>query len=67
MLLQGDPDDQALRSANRALTGRRTREATRFASIELRFTDNRSGPWEMAAVMSLGVAASLAVLALWFL
>jgi hypothetical protein len=58
--------DTALRAANLALSGRRHREASRFASIELRFVDPRSGPWEMAAILSVGVAAVLIVIGLWF-
>ena len=59
--------DPALRAANLALSGRRHREASRFASIELRFTDPRTGPWEAAALVSVAVAAFLVVLAVWFL
>jgi hypothetical protein len=58
--------DSALRAANLALSGRRHREASRFASIELRFVDPRSGPWEMAAMLSVAMAAVLAVIGLWF-
>jgi hypothetical protein len=58
--------DSALRAANLALSGRRHREASRFASIELRFVDPRSGPWEMAALMSVAVAAVLIVVGFWF-
>ena len=59
--------DSALRAANLALSGRQRREASRFASIELRFTDPRTGPWEMAAMMSIAVASMLVVIGLWFL
>lgn len=59
--------DPALRAANVALSGRRHREASRFASIELRFTDPRTGPWEVAAVVSVAVASFLIVLGVWFL
>ncbi len=65
-----DPEhalDPALRAANQALSGRRRREASRFASIELRFTDPRTGPWEVAAMMSVGVAATLVIIGLWFM
>lgn len=58
--------DPALSEANQALSGRRTREASRFASIELRFTDARSGAWHVAAMMSVGLLAVLCVLGLWF-
>jgi hypothetical protein len=59
--------DPALRAANLAFSGRRRREASRFASIELRFTDPRTGPWEVAAVLSVAVASVLIVLGVWFL
>ena len=39
--------DPALRAANQALSGRKRREVSRIASIELRFTDARSGAWEV--------------------
>lgn len=59
--------DPGLRAANQALTGRRQREASRFASIELRFPDARTGPWEAAAMASIGFASLLVVIGLWFL
>ena len=59
--------DPGLRAANLALSGGRHREASRFASIELRFTDPRTGPWEAAALVSVAVASFLIVLAVWFL
>ncbi|MBN2194496.1 MAG: hypothetical protein JW751_16885 [Polyangiaceae bacterium] len=59
--------DPALRAANQALSGTRQREASRFASIELRFTDPRTGPWEIAAMGAVGLASTLFVLGLWFL
>ena len=59
--------DPALRAANLALSGRRHREASRFASIELRFTDPRTGPWEAAALVSVAVASFLIVLGVWFM
>ncbi len=59
--------DPALRAANLALSGRRQREASRFASIELRFPDSRTGPWEAAAMASVAFAAGLLVLGLWLL
>ena len=58
--------DSALRAANLALSGRRRREASRFASIELRFTDRQSGPWELIAVATVAVASFLIVIGLWF-
>ncbi len=61
------PMDSALRAANLALSGQRHREASRFASIELRFSDPRTGPWEMAAMASVAVASLVIVLGVWFL
>ncbi|MEZ4224605.1 MAG: hypothetical protein R3B13_26885 [Polyangiaceae bacterium] len=61
------PMDSALRAANLALSGQRSREASRFASIELRFSDPRTGPWEMAAMASVAVVALLFVVGVWFL
>jgi len=59
--------DRALRAANVAIAGQRRREASRFASIELRFTDPQVGPWEMAALSTVAFAAVLFVLGMWFL
>ncbi len=59
--------DPALRAANAALLGRSQRETGRFAAIELRFSNNRSGPWEAAAMFSVALMALLAVAGLWFL
>lgn len=59
--------DPALRAANLALSGSRRREAGRFASIELRFTDPRTGPWEAAAMTSVALAALVCVIGLWFM
>lgn len=58
--------DPALRAANLALTGRKHREVSRLASIELRFVDSKSGPWEAAAMLAVGVLAMLSVAAVWF-
>jgi hypothetical protein len=60
------PLDTALRAANLALNGQQRREASRFASIELRFADRRTGPWEMAAMASVALASLLIVIGLWF-
>jgi hypothetical protein len=59
--------DSALRAANLALSGQQRREASRFASIELRFTDPRTGPWELAAMASVAFASFLVVIGLWLL
>lgn len=58
--------DPALRAANSALSGRKHREVSRLASIELRFVDSQSGPWEAAAMVAVGLSAVLTVLAAWF-
>jgi hypothetical protein len=63
----GQPLDLALRAANAAFAGRQRREANRFASIELRFSDPKAGPWEAAALVSVALGAVLVVLGLWFL
>jgi hypothetical protein len=59
-------DPEALRSANLALSGRKHREVTRLASIELRSTDPGASPWEAAAVVSVAVLSLLVVVACWF-
>lgn len=59
--------DPALTAANHAFTGRRRRETSRFASIELRSVDPQTGAWELAAIASVGLAAMLCVLGVWFL
>jgi hypothetical protein len=50
-----------------AFAGRQRREASRFASIELRFSDPKARPWEAAAVTSVALSSLLLVLGLWFL
>ncbi len=57
--------DPGLRAANLALSGRKRREANRLTSLELRFTDPRSTPWEALAMISVGLLAVLGVLGLW--
>ena len=59
--------DPALRAANLALAGQSQRESSRFASIELRFADHKSGRWEAAAFASVALMALLVVLGVWFL
>jgi hypothetical protein len=59
--------DPALRAANVALVGHTQRETSRFASIELRFADQKSGRWEAAAFASVALMAFLVVLGVWFL
>jgi hypothetical protein len=67
MIEDQEQPDSALRAANLALSGRQRREASRFASIELRFTDPRTGPWEFAAMASIAFASFLVVIGLWLL
>lgn len=57
--------DPGLRAANLALSGRKRREVSRITSLELRFTDPRSEPWEVLAMVSVGLLSVLVVLGLW--
>ncbi len=57
--------DPGLRAANLALSGRKRREVSRITSLELRFTDPRSEPWEVLAMLSVGLLSVLVVLGLW--
>ena len=57
--------DPGLRAANLALSGRKRREVSRITSLELRFTDPRSEPWEVLAMFSVGLLSVLVVLGLW--
>jgi hypothetical protein len=59
--------DPALRAANLALSGRKHREVSRLTSIELRFSDPRSEPWEALAMISVGLLCVLGVIAVWLL
>ena len=61
-----EDENPALRAANLALSGRKHREVTRLASIELRYVDAKSGPWEAVAMFSVATMTMLGVLALWF-
>jgi hypothetical protein len=72
--MENDPIDHALEAANIALVGRRLeRTASRLASIQLRELTDSSGVnrhhvvWEAAAVLSVGFAAMLFVVGVWFL
>lgn len=60
------PLESALQSANIALTGKRNRETSRFASIELRTVDARTGAWEVAAATCVAFATLIFVLGMWF-
>ena len=57
--------DPGLRAANLALSGRKRREVNRITSLELRFTDPRTEPWEVLAMVSVGLLSVLVVLGLW--
>lgn len=61
-----DETDPGLRAANVALSGKKHSEVIRRASIELRHVDPKNGPWEAAAILSVGLAALLIVLGAWF-
>ncbi len=65
------PDEErqnhALWAANLAITGSRRREASRFASIELRASDSNHSLWETAALLSVACTAAAFVLGVWFL
>ena len=57
--------DPGLRAANLALSGRKRREVSRITSLELRFSDPNSEPWEALAMISVGLLSVLVVLGLW--
>jgi hypothetical protein len=57
--------DPGLRAANLALSGRKRREVSRITSLELRFSDPRSEPWEALAMISVGLLSVLIVLGVW--
>jgi hypothetical protein len=57
--------DPGLRAANLALSGRKRREVTRLTSLELRFSDPRSEPWEALAMISVALLSVLVVVGLW--
>lgn len=57
--------DPGLRAANLALSGRKRREVSRLTSLELRFSDPRSEPWEALAMISVALLSVLVVVGLW--
>ncbi len=59
------PFDPGLRAANLALSGRKRREVSRISSLELRFSDPKSKPWEALAMISVGLLSVLVVVGLW--
>ncbi len=65
-----DPSEvqTALEAANVALSGRRRREASSFASVELRTPDPERGTshWEVLLSTALGLLTVVALLVLWF-
>ena len=58
--------ETALRSANLALSGRKSQDPSPLAAVELEFDDPQTGAWELAALASVAVAAALLVVGLWF-
>lgn len=61
------PTDIALEAATLALTGRQRREASRFASIELRATDPDHSAWRAVAFLASAATAVGCVIVLWLL
>jgi hypothetical protein len=57
--------DPALAAANVALAGRPRREASSFASIELRSVAPDDGRWEIVAGAIVAVVALVTVVAAW--
>lgn len=57
--------ETALQAANVALSGQRRREASSFASIELRTEAPKTDRWEILASAVAGLLAIIVVLALW--
>lgn len=59
--------DIALEAATLALTGRQRREASRFASIELRASSPDYGAWRAIAFFASAATAIGCVITLWLL
>ena len=57
--------ETALQAANVALAGRRQRQASSFASIELREADPSPAKWELIATGVVGLVAIVTVLVAW--
>jgi hypothetical protein len=55
----------AIAAANLALTGTRRREASSFASIELRTTEAKTGQWDLAGAAAVGFLTLLALVVAW--
>ena len=58
--------DTALAAAHIALAGRPRREASSFASIELRGAAPNDGRWEIIAAAVVAFAAFVTVVVAWF-
>jgi len=57
--------ETALQAANVALTGKRSRAVSGFASIELRDGSDEAARWEMLAGFVVAMAAVVAVVVAW--
>jgi hypothetical protein len=57
--------DPALAAANIALAGRHRREASSFASIELRAATPDDGRWELIVTAVLGLMAFVGIVVVW--
>ena len=57
--------ETAIQAANVALTGRRRREVSGFASIELKAVDPRVGRWDVLAAGAVGLLTVVGVVAAW--
>jgi hypothetical protein len=58
--------DTALAAANVALAGRHRREASSFASIELRSVKPDDGRWEIVAAAIVGLVAFVGVIVVYW-
>jgi len=61
------PPDIALEAATLALTGRQRREASRFASIELRASDPDYSAWRAVAFLASAATAMGCIIVLWLI
>jgi len=57
--------DPALAAANVALAGRHRREASSFASIELRAAKPDDGRWEIIVAAAVGLMAFVGIVVVW--
>jgi hypothetical protein len=65
--MEDEPINAALAAANVALSGKSQSYGNRLASIELRAVDAHTGAWEIAALVSVALATTLAVVGVWFI